>query len=104
MNADSQEWPCVAPNNSFIWPAGKCAVCSAEHPCLFDIVVDAGERVNLASKQPAIVAQLAKQLATYKPYVSPGMSEVELNKYECLTTQVVGDAPFGTWWGNFSGP
>ena len=70
-----------------IFPNGACAVCTNSTPCLFDILADESERVNLASKQPAIVAQLQKQLATYEPYVSPSMSAAELSNYECLTTK-----------------
>ena len=84
--ASPKEWPCVGPHHPMIFPNGACAVCTNSTPCLFDILADEGEHINLASKEPAIVAQLVKQLAMYKPYVSPSMSKAELSKYECLTT------------------
>ena len=34
---------------------GKCMVCSLQEPCLFNLIADEGERVNLASKEPTIV-------------------------------------------------
>ena len=62
------------------------------------------ERVNLASKQPEIVAQLFKQMATYTPYVNPFLSAEELNKYDCVTTNVSGGLFPSPWWGEFNGP
>jgi len=82
-----KEGKCVGPHHPMIFPNGACAVCTNSTPCLFDILADESERVNLAPKQPAIVAQLQKQLATYEPYVSPSMSVAELSNYECLTTK-----------------
>jgi len=95
-----QEWPCVGP--AVGW--GQCAVCTDARPCLFDIIADPSERVNQAPKQPAIVAQMARQLATYTPYIDKGMGAAELSKYECLTTNISDSAPFGSWWGDFMGP
>ena len=95
-----QEWPCVGP--AVGW--GQCAVCTDARPCLFDIIADPSERVNQAPKQPAIVAQMARQLATYAPYIDKGMGAAELSKYECLTTNISDSAPFGSWWGDFMGP
>lgn len=62
------------------------------------------ERVNLASKQPEIVAQLSKQMATYTPYVNPRLSAEELSKYDCVTTNVSGGVFPSPWWGEFNGP
>lgn len=101
--SDPKDWPCVGPTNSWLYPPGACAVCSAQHPCLFDLLRDEGERHNLASTEPAIVAQLAKAMAAYVPYVAPFMNETELANYDCLEDpqQSVFPSP---WWGNFSGP
>ena len=113
------EWPCVGGSE------GKaCAICSADKPCLFNVAEsqDPGERVNLAAKQPELVAKLKRALASYVSgnYASPGMSAAELEKYECITTEVtdacpcVGGVPgsascplkciTSAWWGNTSGP
>ena len=98
-----EEWPCVAQTNPFIYN-GLCAICSDAKPCLFDILADPGERVNLATKQPQIVAQLAKQMATYVPYVNPSLTAEELSKYDCVSTNVSGGVFPSPWWGEFNGP
>ena len=130
-NSDLKDWPCVAPTNSFIYN-GLCAVCSEEKPCLFDIQADVGattchllcrhsigldlvhlltticrqpgERVNLASKEPQIVAQLAKQMASYVPYVNASLSAAELSKYDCVSTEPGAQPWPSPWWGMFNGP
>ena len=78
-----------------------CAVCTKARPCLYDILKDPGERNNLAAAMPQVVAQLAKQLATYVPYVDGKMTPEALAKYECVPANADGTHP---WWGNFSGP
>jgi hypothetical protein len=102
-NSDLKEWPCVAQTNPFIYNR-LCAICSDAKPCLFDILADPGERVNLATKQPQIVAQLAKQMATYVPYVNPSLTAEELSKYDCVSTNVSGGVFPSPWWGEFNGP
>ena len=102
--SDPRDWPCVGPTNGFIYPPGDCAVCSDAKPCLFSILDDPSERHNLAPQLPEVVAQLSKELATYKVYVSGGMSAAELGKYECLNTSVGAGVFPSPWWGNFSGP
>ena len=116
------EWPCVGPSNAFISrlpgyagsgdpqirKLGSCAICSEEKPCLFDLAADRSERVHLAAKEPAIVAQQHKQLATYKVYTSISMTARELAKYDCVSGKYgvpVGEGVFPTpWFGNFSAP
>lgn len=51
--------------------------------CLFDILNDEEERVNIASDHPDIVDKLATQLSTYKYIVGPNMTAEELSDYEC---------------------
>jgi hypothetical protein len=67
------------------------------------------------------VAKLATQLASYVSYASPGMSDEELEGYECITKNVTdscscvldplvkgakcpSECITAAWWGNFSGP
>eukprot|EP01047_Picozoa_sp_COSAG01_P006449 COSAG01_NODE_233_length_20982_cov_14.774458_8_plen_151_part_00 len=104
INVDPTQWPCIAPWVHGIMPLGACAVCSAAKPCLFDILHDPAERFNVAAEQPVIVALLARQLATYAPYVNKSMSTAELRDYDCLVNTAAPTAPFGTWWGDFFGP
>ncbi len=98
------EWPCVGPKNPFIF--GKCAICSAEKPCLFDLVADESERVNLATREPAIVRQLRDELAKYTPYVTGNMTAEELERYECVDVASKWPAPLPLhpWFGNFTAP
>ena len=63
-----------------------------------------GERVNLASKEPQIVAQLAKQMASYVPYVNASLSAAELSKYDCVSTEPHAQPWPSPWWGMFNGP
>ena len=92
---------------------GGCSVCTPLHPCLFDLLADQEERTNVASKEPALVAKLKAQLATYVPYICPGggqganpdnastvchMDAAVLREgYDCVTD-------IRPWWGDFSGP
>lgn len=61
LEADEKRWPCVGTSPSPYF-GGKCTVCSSSKPCLFNLLEDEGERVNLASQQPAIVAKLSTLL------------------------------------------
>jgi hypothetical protein len=51
--------------------------------CLFDLLADEGEHVNIAADYSNIVNQLEAQLATYKYIVGPNMTTEELEDYEC---------------------
>lgn len=64
LEANEEQWPCVG-NTSSSFFGGECTVCSESKPCLFDLSDDEGERVNLASQNPEIVAKLTEQLKTY---------------------------------------
>ena len=87
------------------------------------IVAEVRLSVNLnALTIEQVVAKLKRALASYVSanYASPGMSDKELEKYECITTEVtdacpcVGGVPgsatcplkciTSAWWGNTSGP
>ena len=98
IKASAKDWPCV--NGSA--PSG-CAICSRAQPCLFDLEQDESERVNLAAngQQPNLVTQLARQLATYVPYVDGTMTADELRGYDCVAKGAKYPHP---WWGNFTGP
>ena len=68
---------------------------------------DPSERTNLAGEQPAIVAQLAKEMARYTPYVDGQMTAEELAKYECLPKKPwhwPQPYPLSPWFGNFTSP
>jgi hypothetical protein len=51
--------------------------------CLFDILADEEERVNIAAQHPDIVKQLAAQLDSYSWYTNASMTAEELAPYEC---------------------
>ena len=70
LEADEERWPCVGTSASSYF-GGKCTVCSSAKPCLFNLSEDEGERVNLASQQPEIVAKLSKILNSYVSISGP---------------------------------
>jgi arylsulfatase B len=94
ININRTEWPCVNTNAT-----AACLICSPEKPCLFDLSQDEAERVNLAPQQPQLVAQLARQLATYTAYVDGKMASEELAGYDCVSPAYPSE-----FWGNFTGP
>jgi hypothetical protein len=51
-----------------------------------------------------MAARLAKQMASYSPYVDPSLSTEELSKYECVSTNVSGGVFPSPFWGEFCGP
>lgn len=97
--ASVKDWPCVDTTEAEA-AAGGCLICSPKKPCLFDLLNDESERVNLAQQKPELATQLAQQLASYVPYVDGSMSQTELDKYDCVKG---GKYPH-PWWGNFTGP
>ena len=103
-------------------PHSACAVCSPQHPCLFDVSVsaatncfselglsyhevhlrsqvkaDPSERLNIAAEHSELVEKMSTQLGGYEPYVDGAMTPEELTAYECT------DDPT-EWWANFNGP
>ena len=54
--------------------------------CLFDLLADEGEHVNIAADHPEIVEKLAARLATYRYYTQAEMSAEEMRGYEHLST------------------
>jgi arylsulfatase B len=116
---DPAEWPCV---EKPVAPYFMCNACSTDKPCLFDLKADPAERVNLASSLPAMVKQLAAQLATYAPYVAPFLNESQLTErnMECVSINGTSCDHFdmktyatcnnfygifqSPYWGNYSGP
>ena len=69
--------------------AAPCFVCVGPNPCLFDLLKDESERVNLARSMPAVVASMLTQKEQYRVYVHGDMSEHDLARYDC--------------WGNWTG-
>lgn len=60
-----------------------CPVCNATHPCLYEILSDPGEKTNLASKHPEIIARLAPELhksAYDEQYVAGHLPQAMLQK------------------------
>jgi len=73
-----------------------CPVCNATLPCLYDLLADPGEHINVAASNPDVVARLTAAVASFeKPYVLGHLSDDELEPYE--------EIPNGTW-GTFEGP
>ena len=75
----------------------KCQVCTAAAPCLFDLLSDPGERIDVATAHPDIVARLQAKLKTFAPYIGTPMTPHQYEQYECVKD-------IRPWWGNFSGP
>jgi hexosaminidase len=83
----------------------SCAVCTAESPCLFEVIGDPMETTNLAkgSQVNASIQQLIKRmeakLATYSVYMPGDMSAPQLACYRCLNS-----SEWNAHWQGWAGP
>ena len=58
-----------------------CPVCNATSPCLYEILSDPSEKINVASSHPDVVATLAPLLAMYNDaYVTGRIPAAQLAK------------------------
>ena len=77
----------------------RCVVCTNDQPCLFDVMNDPQEKVNVA-KDPQlaqVLATMKAKLATYAtPYVPRALTAANLGCYTCSDPNVR--------WKNFTGP
>lgn len=77
-------WMSLPSNSSNVCPSVSCAraksdedrwlcsgACISSHPCLYDVVADPGERINLASAHPEVVQELTAVLAALDAEVVP---------------------------------
>ena len=62
--------PTVACTGLFHEPDERC-VCSTAHPCLYDIIEDEGEHINLASNYSTIVAHLTNVATSWRRLAMP---------------------------------
>lgn len=76
----------------------SCHVCTPEAPCLFDVIADPGETTNVAKTNQDLVAELAAELATFKPYVlTMTLTPDNLACYNCSFSAA-------QKWHNYTGP
>eukprot|EP00041_Stephanoeca_diplocostata_P013943 m.249525 g.249525 ORF g.249525 m.249525 type:complete len:537 (+) comp19525_c0_seq2:91-1701(+) len=94
-------WPCQSDGrmHTVAAPAASCYVCTKAQPCLFDVVNDPAERVNLAATHKDIVTMLAAKLEGFSvPQANASIDSAILARdYDCVKD-------ITAWWGNFSGP
>jgi hypothetical protein len=68
----------------------SCAICTANSPCLFEVIGDPTETTNLAKGNRAnasiqqLIHRMASKLATYSVYLPGDMSTPQLACYRCL--------------------
>ena len=76
---------------------GKCPVCNITSPCLFDLLVDPNEEVNVAQDHPDVVARLNISVTNNQQYYAGigSLTDQELEAYVKI--------PDG-YWGGFAGP
>ena len=77
----------------------SCAVCSEQHPCLYDVILDPRETNNLGAAMPQLAAKLRAKLATFTSYVPP-LSAENLACYNCTGLDPhSGNKRWGAFWG-----
>ena len=58
-----------------------CPVCNATQPCLYNILSDPFETINLAPSHPEVVERLARKVAEFEPYYVTGrLTDEELER------------------------
>ena len=79
--------------------AGSCSVCTEDHPCLFDLLADPAERIDISLQNPDVVSTMAAALKEFNSWTINGTMNPDVLKehYDCVTDTI-------PWWGNFSGP
>ena len=81
----------------------SCAVCTTAAPCLFEVLGDPTETMNLAKHPNAstkqLIAHMAAQLATYTAYLPGDMSASQLACYDCLN-----GSEWNAHWKGWAGP
>ena len=80
-------------------PKAGCSVCTHDEPCLFDVIADPSETIDVSKANPTIVTTIQKKIATgvFQAYIGAPMNATQLAGYDCPTD-------IRPWWGNFSGP
>eukprot|EP00037_Helgoeca_nana_P010113 m.88875 g.88875 ORF g.88875 m.88875 type:complete len:637 (-) comp20024_c0_seq1:254-2164(-) len=77
----------------------SCHVCTPDSPCLYDVLADPGETINVAKANPTLVFQMNEQLSRYQlPYVFDAtLTPANLACYNCSFNSNV-------QWHNYTGP
>ena len=80
-----------------------CAVCTTASPCLFEVLGDPTETMNLAKHANAstkqLIARMAAKLATYAAYLPGDLTAPQLACYACLNASA-----WDAHWGGWAGP
>ena len=103
--SDDADGPCLAARQPDPPQPGRtdplvsgCATCNASAPCLYDVLADPNETVNVAAAHPDVVARLAAALAAASTYYVSGRIPADAlaaNYTPINTTEE---------WGGFQGP
>merc|ERR1712232_1397896 len=95
-------WPGpVFPNMTSNWnPSESIETCgnTTETGCLFNIIEDPGQHVNLASREPKVFEEMIERIALInKGFFDPDRGEVDTKACELAMTK------YGGFWGPFVG-